>query len=435
MSAPRAYILAIVLLSARTLFAVGSQEIPTVPPDQAAAAADAAETQLRVYRTALTDGKDEATRLDGAKCLLFSDIPSARKEVLQILRDGSNPSAQAAVCQALIAARDDRKPVMNKADFIEPLIGMVRTETDAIRAELAAKALLMLSYDKIQKELEVIVDDPNAPRIAVSNAIRALKYQPDEAALRKLINLAGRTDVGVAGEAREALALMERASDPNAIPALIENLQRKGPHDFIKNSQIMRNWLISLEGQLVDERLRGRNLEQRYLEAIEKLYNSQTDEKAKSDYLAQQLASEESGVKLWALGKVDDIQRGTNRVKLSEQLKTMLLGMISHPEKRVRLKTVSLLGLMWEVNSAQQLLDRFQVEDDAEVRLVIFTTLGTVCYYQSRPTTLPPKTARRDQKKDPGVGDGVPERRRRRAGAGRCGCDLEASGTGRLEGR
>jgi hypothetical protein len=393
MGAARAYILVILSL-AGTLQALGSQETPTVAIDQtAAAAADAAETQLRVYRTALTGGKDEATRLDGAKCLLFSDIPSARKEVLQILRDSGNPSAQAAICQALITARDDRKPVMNRAEFIEPLITILKTETNPIRAELAAQTMLMLPYETIQKELEALVDDPNSPKIAVSNAIRALKYQPDEAALRKLIGLTGRTDAGVAGEARGALALIgiEAPTDPNAIPALIESLQRKGPHDFIKNSQIMRNWLISLEGQIVEERLQRRNLEQRYLDAIEKLYNSQTDDKAKSDYLAQQLASEESSVKLWALGKLEDLQKGTGRGKLSEQLKTMLLGMISHPERRVRLKTANLLGLMWEVNSAQQLLDRFQLEDDAEVRQAIFVTLGTVCYYQSRQTTPPSK--------------------------------------------
>ncbi len=390
MSATRAYILAILSL-AGTLQALGSQETSPAPGDAAAAAAaaDKAETQLRVYLAALTGGKDEATRLDGAKCLLFSENPAARKEVLQILRDGGNPAAQAAVCSALIFAREERKPVTNKADFVEPLLLILKTETNPVRAELAAQTLLILPYDDIQKQLEAMVDDPNAPKAAVSNAIRALKYQPDEAALRKLIGLTSRTDPVIAGEAKGALTSIgiDMPSDPNGITALVDSLQRRGPEAFIANSRIMKNWLISRENQNLELRLRLKSLEQRYLDAVDKLYNSQTDDKARIDYLAQQLASDESSVKVWALTKVGELQAGTGRGKLSDQLKTMLLGLIGHPEKRVRLKTANLLGLMWEVNSGQQLLDQFRVEDDQEVRLAILTALGNVCYYPSRSTT------------------------------------------------
>jgi hypothetical protein len=392
MSAARAYIV-VMLLLAGTLQASGGQDTGAVSPDQAVTAAtDAAMTQIRVYRTALTEGRDEPTRVDGAKCLLFSDNPNARKEILQILRDGSNPSAQTAICLALVGARDERKPVTNKGDFVDPLMSLLRTETNPARAELVAQTMLIFPYDDIQRELERMADDPNAPKVAVSNAIRAMEYQPDEDALRKLFSLAGRTDTGVAGEAREALTLIgvEVPADPNAIPALIERLQRRGPPDFINNPKIMRIWLLSADAQLVEERRERKNLEQRYLDVIEKLYGSQTEEK-KTDYLSQQLTSEETSVKLWALDKLSELQRGTGRTKLSEQLKTIALGMISHPDKRVRLKTANLLGSMWEVNSAQQLLDRYQAEDDAEVRQAIFLTLGTVCYNQLKPAAQPAK--------------------------------------------
>jgi hypothetical protein len=42
---------------------------------------------------------------------------------------------------------------------------------------------------------------------------------------------------------------------------------------------------------------------------------------------------------------------------------------------------------MWELNSTKPLLDQLKVEEDAEVRQGLFTTLGTVCYYASLPTS------------------------------------------------
>jgi hypothetical protein len=390
MGAARAYILAILSL-ASTLQALAGQEAPPAKDDAAAvAAAEAAQTQVRINRDTLIDKtRDEKTRLDAARLLLISDVPEARKELLNILRDSGNPSAQAAVCQALAIARENRTPVMNKAEFIDPLIGVLKTETDPTRTELAAQAMLMLSYNDIQRRLEGLIDDPNMPKTAVLNGIRALKYQPDDRALIKLISLASRTDIVVAGESKRALALIgiDVPSDPSGIRSLIEGLQRRGPEAYITNSLIMKNWLVSLENENVGLRLSLKGLEQRYLAALDKLYNSQTDDKAKSDYLAQQLTSQESSVKLWALSKLEDLQKGTGRGKLSDQLKTMLLGLVSNDDKRVRLRAANLLASMWEVNSAGQLLAQLRVEEEPDVQVAVFTALGSVCYYASKPTS------------------------------------------------
>jgi hypothetical protein len=385
MSAARAYILAIFSLASALQVLAGQESAPVSPE-----AAEAARTQVRINREILVDRtKDEKTRLDAAKLMLASDVPGARKELLAVLRDGSNSFAQAAICQALAIARENKIPVTNKAEFIDPLMGILKTETDPARVELASQALLMLSYNDIQRRLEGLVDDPNMPKTAVLNGIRALKYQPDERALTKLIRLVGRTDAAVSGESKKALALIgiDVPSDPNGIRSLIDGLDRKGPEAYITNSSIMKNWLISLENQNIELRLSLKGLEQRFLAALDKLYSSQADDKARSDYLAQQLASQEPSVKLWALGKLDGMQRGTGRSKFSDQLKTMLLGLISHDDKRVRLKAANLLASMWEVNSAGQLLTQLRVEEEPDVRLAIFTALGSVCYYASKPTS------------------------------------------------
>jgi hypothetical protein len=399
MSAARAFILAILSL-AGTLPIRAAQETTAPTSEQTAAAAEAAEKQIRVYRATLAEAKDEQTRLDAATLLLFSDLSGARKELIQALRDDANPLARAAICQALVAAREDRRPVTNKAEFIEPLMVVIRTETNPERAELAAQAILMLSYDDVQRQLEALVDDPNAPKIAVFNAIRAMKYQPDEQALLKLIGLAGRMDTAVSGESKKALSLIgiDVPDDPNGVRALIESLQRKGPEAFITNSLIMRNWLVSRENQNVELRLSLKSLEQHYLDALDKLYNSQSDDKARTDYLAQQLAAAEPAVKLWALTRLDESQKGTGRNKLSDQIKTTLLGLIGNGEKRVRLKTANLLASMWDLNSSQQLLDQLRLEQDPDVRLAVFTALGSVCYSGSQPTS-PSKVSEEVRKK------------------------------------
>ena len=391
MGAARVYILAILSL-ASTLQARGGQEPPAVTPEQAAAAATAAavaEKQIRIYRATLAEAKDEQTRLDAATLLLFSDIPEARKQVLQALRDDSSPLSRSAICRALIVAREDRRPVVNRAEFMEPLMAVLKTETDPAMAELVAQAMLMLTYDDVQKQLEGLVDEPNAPKAAVFNAIRALKYQPDERALLKLISLVNRPDTDVAGESKKTLSLIgiDVPRDPNGIRALIEGLHRKGPEVFITNPAILKHWLVSRENRVIELQLSVAAWEQRYLAALGKLYDAQADDKARSDYLAQQLASQEPSVKLWVLGKLEELQKGTGKGKLPDQLKTMLLGLISHSDKRVRLKTANLLASMWEVNSTGQLLDQFQIEEDPDVRLAIFAAIGNVCYYASQPTS------------------------------------------------
>jgi len=65
----------------------------------------------------------------------------------------------------------------------------------------------------------------------------------------------------------------------------------------------------------------------------------------------------------------------------------VVLGLVSHRDRRVRLKTASLLTLMWELDSTRQLLDQLQVEEDPGVRHGLFVALGKACYYASLPTS------------------------------------------------
>ncbi len=375
------------LLALFNLQHVWAQQVVPSPAEQAAQAES--DKQVKINKSILLEAKDERTRVDAATLLLFSESREARKELLEVLRDPNHPTARAAVCKALMVARDNKQAIPGREEFAEPLMGVLSTENDPERAELAAQSLLIFSYETVQRRLEAFITDTNAPDVARLNAIRALKYQPDDRAVFRLMNLLDSPHPGIAAESKQALSLLglKIPDDPNEQRALNESLQRRGPEAFLDNPAIMRNWLISRENRIRELTTSLAAWEQRHMAALSRLYDVQVDEKARSEFLAQQLNSAEPGVKLWALGKLEELRRGTGKTKLSEQVENILLSLVSHRDKRVRLKTASLLSLMWELNSTTQLLDQLQVEEDPEVSHGLFSALGNVCYYASLPTS------------------------------------------------
>lgn len=364
-----------------------AQEAVSSPAAQAASAE--IDKQVRIYKSTLLEGKDEQSRLDAATLLLFNGNGEARKELLDVLRDPGHPEARAAICRALTVAREDRKPVADKEEFIEPLIGVLGTENDPCRAELAAQALLMFTYDSVQRQLERLADDPGVAKTARFNAVRALKYQPDDRAIFKLVALLASSEGELAAESRKALELLgiNVPSDPNEAQAMTEGLRRRGPEAYLKNPLIMRNWLVSRESRIRELTMSMTSWEQKYLTALGSLYDLQADENSRSEFLLRQLNAVEPSVKLWSLGKLEELRKGTGKGKLSQEIEKAVLGLVSHRDRRVRLKTASLLTLMWELDSTRQLLDQLQVEEDGEVRDGLFVALGNACYYALLPTS------------------------------------------------
>ena len=113
MSAAQRLVVAIFLLGG-ALQALGSQDTAGATIDQAAIAA-AQTAQIEINRKALVEDKDEKTRLDAAMVLLISDNPNARKALLQTLRDPNCELAHAAICQTLIAARENKTTIANRS--------------------------------------------------------------------------------------------------------------------------------------------------------------------------------------------------------------------------------------------------------------------------------------------------------------------------------
>src|SRR4030042_3014218 len=130
MSAKRLY-LVILMLAIGFQQASIAQEKPPVPAQSTSAKAEL-DPQLKVNKDALLNGS-----VDAATVMLFHEDPKAREILLDALIQNENSPARMAVCKAMIQARVSKKSVKNDQDFIEPLLGVLDTKSDA-EAQLAA---------------------------------------------------------------------------------------------------------------------------------------------------------------------------------------------------------------------------------------------------------------------------------------------------------
>jgi len=350
------------------------QDRPVLPANEAAAQAPAKaelSKQLEIYKTTLLEGTSEQIRIDAATEMLVSENPLARKILLDALKQTENSAARMAVCKALIQARQLKESVKNNEDFIQPLLGVFATEI-AAEVQLAAEATLIFEYEKIGESLESIVTDTSKPVKTRLNAIHALKLRPDMMATIRLIKLVDDPEKQVAAEAEKALHSLgiPVGSDAEMRRQNIDELKRKGRDEFL------REWLIRQEAQMRKMQVELKSWQDRYLSALDKMYDGISDDAVKGDFLAKRLGGSEAIVRLWALEKVRQWRVAPGTSKLPPELEPILVNLISDQDRAVRLKTAELLSFMGELNSAQRLLAQLEVEQDDEVKTALFVALG-----------------------------------------------------------
>lgn len=348
------------------------QDKPAQPPIEVKS-----DEQLDINREALMRGASEDIRIKAAIVMLYSENPLARKILLDALRQTENAAARAAVCKALIQTRAAQKPVVNKQDFIQPLLEILTTD-DSIGARLAAEATLIFRYEQIQEYLESIAANVSLPVNARLNAINTLRLQPDMRATFKLVELLGDPESRVADAAKAALFSLgiSAGEDAEARQKIVNELKQQGPEAFLRDRLIRRETEI----RKLDTELRL--WRERYRSALDRIYDAISDDAAKGTLLTEQLSGSEPIAKLWALDKVAQRRRGTSP-KLPIELGPVLINLIADPDREVRLNTAKLLAWMGELNTAQQLLEQLKVEQDDEVKMELFGALGGACYYAS----------------------------------------------------
>ena len=378
MSTRRSYLAVLIL-------AIGSRQLcmaavkPAAPADaNTATVASRSDQELDVI--ALLQGTDEE-RLKAASVMLFSDNPLARKTLLDAIKQVKNSAARMAVCKALAQTRTSNEVVKNKDDFIVPLLSVLDTDIEA-EAQLVAEATLIFEYDKIGNLLEGIATDASKPVRTRLNIIRALKLRPDMNATIQIIKLVDDPDKQVAAAAEEALRSLSMpvGRDAQRRETIIADLRRKGRNEFL------RDWLIWQESQLRQLRSDLDFWRTGYLAALDKQYSAVGDDVAKGTFLEEHLRSPKAEVRLWALERAYE-WRAAPGAKLPEKLGPVLIGLISDPDRAVRLKTAAVLSVMGEVNSAQALLAQLEAEQDSEVAMAIFGALGDACYIAFLPNS------------------------------------------------
>jgi len=388
MNAPRLHILLCLALAcglaAESLLGppvVRAQELSPAP--EATSPEAAIDIQLRINRTTLLDNKsDFKDRIDVATLMLLNDKTAAREILLDVLRGTDNPQARAAVCEALNLARVKQTPLQKPEDFVKPLLAILTSVEDPSISKPAAEATLMFGYSQVQPDLEKAATDTSLPVNVRMNVIYALRRHPDIQAVDKLITLVESSELPIAEAAQSALVSVgiPVSPDPAARRLMLAQLKQQGVDVFLRD-------------RLVRQETRVRELEtdlaawqKRFLTALGGQYDALADEAARSTFLAQQLSSPESIVRSWALDKLQELRKGTGKLRLSE-LEPILLKLISDPNRQVRLRTARLLALMGELNVANPLLVQLKVEPEEQVRREILVALREACYVGSLAAT------------------------------------------------
>ena len=368
MSAKRLY-LVILMLAIGGRQASIAQEKPPVPAQSTPAAAEL-DPQLKVNKDALLNGS-----IDAATVMLVHADPKAREILLDALKQSENSPARMAVCNALIQARVSKTAVNVKNDqgFIEPLLGVLDTKTDA-EAQSAAEATLIFEYEKIRESLDKIFKDPNKPVKTKINAIHALKLRLDMMATIRLIELVDDPEEQISVEAESALHSL-------GIPVGEDAQTRKQNIDAIKQQgqvAFLRTQLIRQDAQMRKEKAALDLWQRRYKSELDKRYESISDEAARGEFLATYLVDTETVVRLWALDKAYK-WRVAPGSKLPEKLGPVLIKLISDGNRDVRLITAELLALMPKLNSASPLLAQLGAEQDDQVKTKLLVALGGAC--------------------------------------------------------
>ncbi|MHC4572880.1 MAG: HEAT repeat domain-containing protein [Planctomycetota bacterium] len=366
-------LLFVVLLLSVCCWQAGICQEEAVEPDGGPAVPAQPNAQLQLYKEALVNkGSNEQMRINAANLLLFSEDPLAREILLAALKVSENSAARAAVCKALSKVRAEQKAVRRSEEFVPALLAILQTEREFAIAKLAAEAMLLFEYEQLSEKLEKIATDFSLPSQVRLNSVYALKLQPDKGAVFALMDLLDDPDEQVATASREALSYLRVpiGKDAETRKQIRSELERR------KQDEFLRNRLIYQEAEMRELASELDWWKKQYLEALDTICDSITEDAAKGKFLARHLGGSEPVVKLWALDKVYEDRMATTPKLPVELLGPMLVDLISYEDKGVRLKTAQLLSLMGGLNSVEKLLEQVRIEQVDEVRTEVFVALG-----------------------------------------------------------
>lgn len=325
------------------------------------------QKQLEINRDALFNSPSENIRIDTAVVMLYSNNDMSRQVLLEALQQKGNVGARVAVCRALSQTRrKNNRPLEKKEVFIEPLLNVLK-EADPPQASLVSEACLIFDYQVIGPHLEALAQDTSASESARLNAIHALQLQPYSSAATPILGLVDDDNKQIAQAAKDALDYMQ------ARGVYIAELQSKSKDEFL------RDWLISQEERMRQERAQKRLWVELFFKAIDQLYANIDDKdiQKRAEFLITHLQAPQTERTLWALNKVYEWRLQPEA--MPEGLTPVLIGLVSSGNRSVRLEAARQLSYMGRLESAPNLLVQLDKEKDDEVRTELFTALGAAC--------------------------------------------------------
>lgn len=327
--------------------------------------------QLRIYRDSLLQGSTEDIRVDAAVGLLLRDDDASRDALVTALKSEDNPGAQQAVCKALIKSRGLGQSIHSRMNYLDPLMGILVSE-NVDQAVLAAEALLLYTYNDLEKKLTTILESDGFTQQARLNAVYALQIRSEPQSLSRLVGLLDDSDAEVSKAAENAL------QEAFGIPVgasrrvwddILKKLEQKSPDD------IRRELLLLKETRLRQVQAERDKWQKLYLGALDKQYEI-ADEAGRGKMTLEMLGNDLPPVRLWALGKVAQYPIADN-----DEFRDTLLTLLGDASRDVRLETARVLNSMSPLDPAEQLLKQLRKEEDSEVRLAMFEALGEACFY------------------------------------------------------
>ena len=343
------------------------------------AAGDSIETEasareFRIYRDALQQGSTDDIRVDAAVGLLLENDEQGRGALLSALKSEGNPQARQAVCKALIKSRGLSQTIDSLEVFLEPLLAILQGESIE-QAELAAEAMLLFDYSVVADSLDQILQNKDLNGRIRVNAVYALQLRTEPAALRGLIKLLDDPDAEVAKAAETALqeAFGIPVGARRAVwSGILDELQLKSPED-IRRERLLRQEMKLRQVQA--ERDRWQKL---YLSSLDKQYES-LDEVNREGVILDRIESDLDPIRIWALDKASKYPI------IGEGLRDKLLSLLSDSSRDIRLQAAKALMNMSALNPSTVLLERLELEEDAEVKLAMLEALGEACFFAFSP--------------------------------------------------
>ena len=335
---------------------------------------EASGRQFRIYRDALQQGSTEEIRVDAAVGLLLQNDEQGRGALLFALKSEENPQARQAVCKALIKSRGLSQTIDSLEVFRDPLLEILRGESTE-QAKLSAEAMLLFNYSDVAGPLDQILRNKELDRRIRMNAVYALQLRTEPKALRGLIKLLDDPDADVAKASETALqeAFGIPVGASRAVwSGILDELQLKSPED-IRKERLLRQEMKLREVQA--ERDRWQKL---YLSALDKQYEL-IDGASREGFILDRIGSDLGPIRIWALDKASKYP------VIGEVLREKLLSLLSDSSRNVRLQAAKALMNMSALNPAAVLLERLQLEEDAEVKLAMLEALGEACFFAFSP--------------------------------------------------